>query len=109
MHAINSLPALPTKSLPAMQGLGAEYPVYTPIYPRLEPWIDADHEAIAHLPVDGALIRGDVQGFLRRDDALLLYELAYFAQGNVLELGSAWGLSTSILCRAIHKSGRHSG
>ena len=41
-----------------------------------------------------------IPGWLRREDALKLYELAYFSQGNILELGSFHGLSTSILANA---------
>ncbi len=92
--------------LPAFDALGADHPPYAPIFERTTPWIDADHQAIADLPVDGAIIVGAVPGFLRPADALLLYELAYYAADDVLELGSAWGLSTSILGRAIHNSGR---
>jgi len=101
-----SLTTLPPKPLPAIHALGADFPAYTPIYQRSTQWVDAEHEAIANLPVEGALIRGDVPGFLRPADALLLYEVAFYAPGNIMELGSAWGLSTSILCRAIRGSGR---
>lgn len=41
-----------------------------------------------------------IEGWLRREDALKLYELAFFAQGPILELGSYQGLSTSIISRA---------
>ena len=37
---------------------------------------------------------------------MALFELAYFAAGDILEFGSAWGLSTSVLGRAIRNSGR---
>lgn len=106
MHSTAPLNLLPPKSLPVIGELGTSYPAYTPIYARPARWVDAYHESIANLPVEGALIRGGVQGYLRPADALLLYEIAYFAQGDVLELGSAWGLSTSILCKAIRESGR---
>lgn len=100
-------PRLPaTAPLPTLETLGAVYLPYSPVFERPGPWIDADHQAIARLPLDGVLIRGETPGFLRPADALALYELAYFARGDVLELGSAWGLSTSILGRAIRNSGR---
>lgn len=107
MHA----PTSPTHTraserLPLLDSLGAEHPGYTPLFQRSTSWLNAEHEAIAHLPVDGAVIRTDVQGFLRPADALVLYELAYSAQGDVLELGSAWGLSTRILGQAIRSAGR---
>lgn len=43
-----------------------------------------------------------VDGFLARDEAMKLYELAFFAQGDVLELGTFKGLSTSIIARALN-------
>ena len=88
------------------EALGESFPAYRRTFAYAGAWIDESHRAISLLPVDGGLIRGPVQGFLRPADALALYELAYFASGPVLEMGSAWGLSTTILCRAVHNSGR---
>ena len=107
MHTTAPLNLLPKKPLPVIDELGTHYPAYTPIFERPTPWVDAYHAGIANLPVEGALIRASVQGYLRPADALLLYEAAYYTQGNSLELGSAWGLSTSILCKAIRESGRN--
>ena len=39
---------------------------------------------------------------LRPDDALKLYELAYFGKEDVLEIGTGGGLSSSILSLALH-------
>ena len=39
---------------------------------------------------------------MQRGDALKLYELAYFCEGDVLELGTHKGLSTSIIAQALH-------
>jgi predicted O-methyltransferase YrrM len=41
-----------------------------------------------------------IPGWLRREDALKLYEMAYFSPGDILELGSYHGLSTCILAQA---------
>ncbi|MCL4190227.1 MAG: hypothetical protein KJZ87_00670 [Thermoguttaceae bacterium] len=74
-------------------------------------WIDATHRAIAGCPLaDGVLVqlrdRGGriIPGWLRREDALKLYELAFFAPADILELGSFHGLSTSILAQAAAHS-----
>lgn len=91
---------------PTMDDLGQNHPTYRPVFQFDGSYIDEDHEAISRLPLDGVLIRTSVQGYLRASDALTLYEQAYFATGDVLELGSAWGLSTSIIARAIRNSGR---
>lgn len=93
-------------TLPPLSSLGAEFPPYRPIHPGLGVPIDAFHAEIAAWPVEGGLVKTAVPGFLRPADALALYELAWFAAGDVLELGSAWGLSTGILCRALENRSR---
>lgn len=45
-------------------------------------------------------------GFLQRPDALKIYELAYFCNGDILDLGTHHGLSTSIMLGALQDSGR---
>ena len=47
----------------------------------------------------------DVYGSLRRADALKIYELAYFSQGDVLDIGTSFGLSCSISANAVESSG----
>jgi predicted O-methyltransferase YrrM len=47
------------------------------------------------------LINLDIDGFLARDDALKIYEMAYHSAGDVLELGTHKGLSTSIIAEAL--------
>ena len=93
-------------SPPAIDGLGQYFPAYRPTFQFLDLYIDDDHRAISRLPLKGGLICTKVKGYLRLPDALALYELAYYSQGDALELGSAWGLSTSITARAICNSGR---
>lgn len=97
----------------SLEELGSRMPPYAPTYDFASPYIDGEHERIANYPLrDGFLIRMRtgrwfpryVPGWLRREDALKLYELAYFAGGDVLELGSHQGLSTAILARACRNS-----
>jgi predicted O-methyltransferase YrrM len=47
------------------------------------------------------LINLEIDGFLARDDALKIYEMAYHSDGDVLELGTHKGLSTSIIAEAL--------
>jgi predicted O-methyltransferase YrrM len=96
------------QQLPELSTVGVTFPPYRRSFSFAGEFIDADHRAIAELPAPEGLIVTDVQGFLRPADALTLYELAYFAAGDILELGSAWGLSTTILCRAAANAGRGS-
>lgn len=46
-----------------------------------------------------------IDGYLQRGDALKIYELAHFSHGDVLELGTHKGLSTSIIAHALEDSG----
>lgn len=93
--------------------VGGWIPPYAPTYRFPGEFIDAAHAALARGPLkDGMLIQlrkhgwwgSMIPGWLRREDALKLYELAYFADAPMLELGSYNGLSTSILSRANLKS-----
>ncbi|MGD9814278.1 MAG: methyltransferase domain-containing protein [Hyphomonadaceae bacterium] len=46
-----------------------------------------------------------IDGYLLRDDARKIFELAFIAPGNVLELGTHKGLSTTIIARALAQRG----
>jgi SAM-dependent methyltransferase len=97
-----------------LEALGTWDPPYRPTFDFRSRYIDRGHRALATAPVKDGLIQLRnrrwlgmiIPGWLRRDDALKLYELAYFASGDVLELGSHHGLSTSILARASRNAPR---
>lgn len=78
---------------------------YRPNYPIDGPYINAQHASYASAPKNGALIDLGIPGWLKVEDALKLYELAYFSTGDVLELGTHQGLSTSILAQALIDAG----
>ena len=93
--------------------LGEAYPPYQPTFEFDGPYVHASQAELARCRLlDGALVQLEavegsgriIPGWLRLDDALKLYELAYFARGDILELGSYHGLSTTILSRANHDS-----
>jgi predicted O-methyltransferase YrrM len=71
--------------------------------------INDSHRRIADAPMgcggNPNLIELGVPGYLQRADALKLYELAYNSTGDVLELGTNKGLSTSIIAQALHDRG----
>ncbi len=73
---------------------------WQPIYAYTTPFVDEGHRAITEIKTLGGLLRADIDGYLRPADALAIYEAAHFAQGDIIEFGSAWGLSTSFLCEA---------
>lgn len=95
--------------------LGSEIPPYQPNYDFPGKYVNAFQRAIANYPLqDGILIQRKnrrwfgkaIPGWLRCEDALKLYELCYFAEGDILELGSYHGLSTSIIAQAVRDSKR---
>jgi predicted O-methyltransferase YrrM len=71
--------------------------------------INAYHCALANAPVGGMgipfCIDIGLEGYLDRSEAMKLYELSYFAEGDVLELGTFRGLSASIFARSLEDSG----
>lgn len=91
-----------SQTLPPLEALGTSFPPYRPLY---DAPMDAEQETIVNFPVVGGLIHTQPPGFLRPADALMLYELARHGPGDVLELGAAWGLSATILCRGVRKRG----
>jgi len=99
-------PVAAPRRVPDERVIGHEFPAYRRTFDFPGEFIDSEHQAIAALPAPDGLIRTTIPGFLRPADGLALYELAYFAPGEILEIGSAWGLSTSILCRAAARAGR---
>jgi predicted O-methyltransferase YrrM len=96
-----------------LEELGTRFPDYHPTFDFEGDFIDAAHRYFAECPVkDGVLVQvrnrfwfnAPIRGFLRRADALKLYELAHFAPGDILELGAFQGLSTCILSQANRDS-----
>jgi cephalosporin hydroxylase len=47
---------------------------------------------------------GDIKGWLRPEDTLKLYELAYFSAGPILEIGTYCGKSTVVISTALRDS-----
>jgi predicted O-methyltransferase YrrM len=94
--------------------LGDRYPGYKPTFRFAGKYIDRDHGQFEDCPVkDGILVQlkterwsgPPIEGWLLREDAMKLYEMAYFASGDILELGSFHGLSTTVLSLANRNSG----
>lgn len=86
--------------------LGKRIPPYAPTV-RIDSFINDHHRLYSECPVkDQIFLDLGIPGMLRREDALKLYELAYFSTGDVLELGCFKGLSTSILAQAVIDANR---
>ncbi|HJY84096.1 MAG TPA: glycosyltransferase [Candidatus Binatia bacterium] len=88
----------------------AEIGVYIPPYRRTfagPGFINENHRFFTFCPVkEEILIEIGIPGWLRREDALKLYEMAYFTSGHILELGTYRGLSTAILAQAVKDAGK---
>ncbi len=80
-------------------------PPYQPTYDFAGEFVNQQHASYASCAEKEHLVDLGIDGWLRREDALKLYELAYFAPGPILELGSYHGLSTSILACALRDAG----
>jgi predicted O-methyltransferase YrrM len=91
--------------------LGRSFPPYEPTFAWAGESIDEFHRSIGSSAKGAGLVNLDesfgvpIKGWLRRADALKLYEMAYFVTGDILELGSYHGLSTCILSKANHATG----
>ncbi|MCB0345697.1 MAG: class I SAM-dependent methyltransferase [Bdellovibrionales bacterium] len=85
--------------------LGKVIPPFRKTFDYPGEYINQQHEYYSSCPVYRAQIQLDIEGSLRPEDALKLYEMSYFAKGDVLELGTSFGLSTSILSQANRDSG----
>lgn len=80
---------------------------YRKTYEFAGDFINRQHaELVSNLQPNGMIDLG-IEGWLLPADALKLYELAYFCGGDILELGTYQGLSTSILAQASHDRGPH--
>ncbi|MBA3831345.1 MAG: class I SAM-dependent methyltransferase [Chthoniobacterales bacterium] len=94
-----------------VEQLGTFFPPYQPTFPFAGEYIDDFHARIGSCAKGSGLVNLDevfatpIKGWLRRADALKLYELGYFVMGDILELGSYHGLSTCTLSRANHNTG----
>jgi len=74
-------------------------------YPVNGVFINDWHRHLSQAAGSTGMIEIGVEGWLLPVDALKLYELGYFCGGDILELGTYRGLSTSILGKAIADSG----
>jgi SAM-dependent methyltransferase len=97
------------ESFQRLDEAGTTIPPYRPTYDFPGPYLDSVHESLGTGPLrdgflvdrrTGGVLGWPIRGWLRREDALKLYEIAYFAAGDILELGSFHGLSTSLLALA---------
>ena len=92
--------------------LGSRIPKYQPTFNFQGEYIDEAHRYFAECPVaSGILVQvrepqtgSIIEGALRREDALKLYEIGYCVSGDILELGCSHGLSTCILAQANSRS-----
>ena len=69
-------------------------------------FINERHRGYSDYPTrNGVAIDHPIFGWLRRGDALKLYEMAYFSRGDILELGTYKGLSSAVMAEAVLDAG----
>jgi predicted O-methyltransferase YrrM len=68
-------------------------------------FINSQHAALVSNVAANGMIDIGIEGWLLPADALKLYELVYFCGGDVLELGTYYGLSTSVAAQASQNAG----
>jgi hypothetical protein len=78
---------------------------YAPTHRFPGTYLNDNHQGFAEAPLDGVKIIHRVRGSLRREDAAKIYELAYFSNGDVADLGTNWGLSAFIAGTALDDAG----
>jgi SAM-dependent methyltransferase len=89
--------------------LGSCVPPFLPTFPSGAKFL-AHRQFLSDYSIDrDGLIIADIPGWLRREDAIKLFEMAYFAQGDILDLGCHQGLSTSIIAQAVWDRGGRKG
>src|SRR4029453_18611085 len=81
---------------------------YRPTITGFDQFINDAHRYYNECPMKGILVDVGIQGKLRREDALKLYEMGYYATGDILEFGTNRGLSISTLARAVRDAGENS-
>src|ERR1700723_2800610 len=84
--------------------IGHTFPSYKKTFLYHGDLIDAYHRLLETKGA-GGMLKGDVEGNLRQADALKLYEMAFFSNGDILELGTFSGLSASIMATAVKNAG----
>ncbi len=97
-----------------LEELGSQFPQYQPTFELDEDFIKSRDTFFSNAKLNGGLIQirtrkwfgSIIDGRLRLDDALKLYEMAYYTTDNILELGSYHGLSTTIMAQAVSRSTR---
>ena len=104
-----------SKTVPGPHEIGTSYPQYRPTYRYWGKYIDRFHRYLAKAPTVGeGLVQlrnfeptGElINGWMTHPEVLKLYELAYFADGDLLEIGCYQGLSTFISAKAIRHSSK---
>jgi len=86
-----------------MSSKGAQKFLYRKTYEYPGEVINKRHASfLTHKKKEGSpIIDHEIEGWLRQEDAAKLYELAYFCEGDIVELGTSRGLSAFIMSQAL--------
>jgi predicted O-methyltransferase YrrM len=91
--------------------LGATTPAFRPLPAKTDsrdylPSYDFGRERVSDAHAHAQDLVADIPGWLRSEDALKLYELAYYAPGPILEIGTYRGKSGTLMAMAARDAGR---
>ena len=88
--------------------LGGVFPQYRPTYDFKSDFIDDNHRfySMCELDKNKTTIKhpAGIPGYLRSEDALKIYEMTYFSNGDIVDFGTLRGLSTAIMSEAVYDS-----
>jgi predicted O-methyltransferase YrrM len=99
----NSMFMLHPESAISLEQCGRVNRPYMPNY-DFGMFINEEHKKYSEYLCDGPCIIHPIRGWLQPADALKLYELSYFSEGDICEFGTGYGLSTSIIAEAVYSS-----
>lgn len=87
---------------------GMDNAPYIPTYPFNGDYINENHEFYANCErtQNQCSLSLNIEGWLYYQEALKIYELTYFSQNNILELGTYKGLSASIILQAMRDNNK---
>jgi hypothetical protein len=86
--------------------LGEDVLPYKPNFRFEGAFINSEHHCLTRGNQTRMMVDVGIPGWLWIEDALKLYELSYFAAGDVLEFGTYRGLSTYVMVSALKSAGQ---
>jgi hypothetical protein len=95
----------------SIEQIGHVIPPYKKTHDFESSFINKNHFSYSQIELnsDKTTIKdpSGISGFLRREDALKIYELSYFSKGDIINFGTLFGLSAAIMSEAVYDSNKN--